>query len=461
MVIKSSKDSKKIKELKRKTRRLSIKEGIFWTFRQAFGDHYISPFAIAIGSSSPMVALINTVWNVSSATQILGANLINKFSRKKIITTSILINSLGFLLMALIGFFYIKNILLSFLPLLILIDILIIVSSMGIGHPAWFSWMGDVVDPKYRGRWWAKRSTIITFTSIVLTIIASFILEYFKKQGWEIIGFMIFFLIAFAARTYCIKILNRQYEQKSKIIKEKAFKLKNFLKDLTKTNFGKFILFRGIFSMSVMITSPLVAIYLLRTLGFNYPTYIIIVLSGMIFSVLTLNLWGKLTDKFGNYRIIALSTLLIPITPILWVLSTSKVYLFLVPGIIGGIGWYGFILASKNFIYDNNPKERRAKAIAYVNLFIGIGALIGGLISATLIKYLKTSWIEPIILIFVIGAIARMVVVGFFIPKMKEIKNKKKLKGLKELKKIVVKELKPTLIEDVHEIESIRDYLKE
>ena len=457
MVEKKEKPS--IEELKKKTRRLSIKEGIFWTFRQAFGDHYIAPFAIAIGSSNPMVALINAMWNMSFITQIFGVKILNKSSRKKIVSTSVLINALGFLLMALIGFFYLKNILIEYLPLLIFIDLFIILSAAGIGHPAWFSWMGEVVSPKYRGRWWAKRSTILTFMSIVLTIAASFILEAFKRNDLETIGFILFFAVAFLTRFYCVRILKKQYEPKAK--KQKKFKIRAFFKDLKKTNFGKFIIFRGLFSISVGITAPLVAIYLLRTLGFNYPTYIIIALAGMIFSMFTLNLWGKLADKFGNYRVIAIATMFIPLTPILWILSPSKIYLFLIPGIIGGISWYGFILASTNFVYDNNHKGNRAKAIAMMNFFIGVGAVIGGLISAGLLKFINTSWIEPIILIFIIGSLARMIVVFFFIPKLREIKHKQKFKGFKELEHMVVKEIKPTLIEDAHEISSIKNYITE
>ena len=446
-------------ELKHKTRRLSIKEGVFWTFRQAFGDHYVAPFAIAIGSSNPMVALINSMWNVSSISQIFGIPLEKKIRRKRIVSTSVFINSIGFLLMALIGFFYIKNIIPEWLPVLVLVDLFIILSAIGIAHPAWFSWMGEVVDPKYLGRWWAKRTTILTFTSIILTIITSFLLETFKKHNLESIGFIIFFMIAFLARLYCVRILNKHYEPERK--KQKQAKLNFSLKELPKTNFGKFIIFRGLFALSIGITSPLIAIYLLRNLGLNYPAYILISLAGMIFSIFSLNLFGRLADKFGNYRIIAITTIFIPLTPLLWVLSSSKIYLFFVPGIIGGISWYGFLLASQNFVYDNNQKEKRAQAVAIMNLFIGTGAILGGLISAGLLKFLKTAWIEPIILIFLIGTVTSMIAVGFFIPKLREIKHKQKFKGFKEFEHIVIKELKPTLIEDAHEIQSIKNYIKE
>ena len=54
-----------------------------------------------------------------------------------------------------------------------------------------------------------------------------------------------------------------------------------------------------------------------------------------------------------------------------------------------------------------------------------------------------------------------MIAVGFFIPKLREIKHKQKFKGFKEFEHIVIKELKPTLIEDAHEIQSIKNYIKE
>ena len=351
------------KELKHQSRRVSIKEVIFWTFRAAFGDYYVAPFAIAINASNPMVALINTLWNLSSITQIFGAKLIKNNSRKKFVSKTILVNSLGYLLMALIGFFYLKNILTQFLPIFLFTDLFILLSAAGIGHPAWFSLMGDIIDKEYRVRWFAKRTKFTIFTTITLTITASFLLESFKKSGKEIIGFILFFLIAFLARAYCSKLLKQQYEPKQKKpnIKLSKKEHKSFIYELTTTNFGKVTLFRSIFAIAMGITTPLVAIYFLRELQFDYVTYILISLSGMIFSVFTLNLWGKIADKFGNYITIIFSTALIPLTPLLLILSTSKLYLFIIPGLIGGTAWHAFVMASKNFIYDNNPKEKRAK----------------------------------------------------------------------------------------------------
>jgi len=68
---------------------------------------------------------------------------------------------------------------------------------------------------------------------------------------------------------------------------------------------------------------------------------------------------------------------------------------------------------------------------------------------------------EPISFIFLLGAVARMVVVEFFVLKIKEIKHKQKFKGLKEFEHSIIKEFKLTLIEGLHKIEPIKNYIKE
>jgi len=449
-----------IKELKHHTRRLSIKEGIFWTIRNSFADNYISPFAIALGTQSYLVALLNSVWNLGPASQLIGSKLIGKTKRKSVIKKTIFLESIAWLFIALTGIFYLKNIYLEFLPILIILGLAIMVFANGLGHPSWFSLMGDVVDPKYRGRWWSKRTTIISFTTIIFSIIASLILNYFKNVNKEIIGFILLFVIAALTRFYCIGLINRHYEPQLKIKKEEKFSLIKLIKSKD-SNFKNFILFRGMFAFAIGLTSPLISIYLLRYLSLDYITFIIIYLSGTFFSIITLNLWGKISDRYGNYKVLALTTLIIPLTPILWIISSNTLYLFLIPALIGGTAWSAFIMAANNFVYDNIDKKKRGKASAYYNFFIGIGALIGGIVSSILIGTLNTKWIEPIYLIFIIGTLARMIVVGFWIPKLREIKRKQKLHNLKELEKVFLNEAKPTLEEDFHEILTIREYLKE
>jgi MFS family permease len=413
-----------------------------------------------MGTSSSLITILNSVWNLGPVSQLFGSNLVGKKKRKDTLQKIVSIEAFAWLFIAFIGFMYLKGISPHLLPFLTIAGLGVMVFAEGVGHPSWFSLMGDVVDDKFRGKWWSKRSTIISFSTIVLSIISALLLNYLKSINNEIIGFISLFVIAAIARIYCIYLFGKFYEPKLKIKKEKTYTFKHFLGELEDSNFGRFVMFRGMLAFTIGLTSPLISIYLLRYIKFDYLTFIVIILSGTLFSILTLNLWGKISDRYGNFRVIALTTLIIPLTPLLWILSTSKIYLFFIPAILGGTAWSAFIMASGNFLYDNIGKQKRGKAIAYYNLFVGLGAFAGGLVSALLIKTIQVTWIEPLYVIFIIGTFARMLVVAFWIPKLKEIKRKEEFKGFKELKRVAIKEAKPTLVEDLHEIASISSYLR-
>ena len=285
-------------------------------------------------------------------------------------------------------------------------------------------------------------------------------LDYFGKQGWTIFGFMILFFLAMIFRLLTWKSFKKQYEPKLKIEKVDHFSFWEFLKKLPKTNFGRFTIFRGLLAFSISISSPLVAVYLLRNLNFSYITYMLIITSAIFFSLIFLELWGKIADKYGNYRVMVLTTLIIPIVPLLWILSPSPIYLIFVPSMFSGIVWAGFLLASGNFIYDNGRPQKRGLVISYFNMFVGKGIFLGAGLAALLIKFIDLNFIEPLFAIFIIGSIARMFVVYVFLPRVKEVRKTKKFRGVRSLKRILLHETRPTLIEEAHQIMHIGKYLK-
>ncbi len=434
------------KDLKKETRDNSIKEGIFWSVESSFGINYISPFAIAINASNSLVALFGSVAGLlGPLSQLPGSRLIEKFSRKKIVLKSVFLEALTWLPLIVIAFLFYKGIIVSTLPLLLLLTFAIFTILAHIGIPAWFSWIGDVVPGSKRGRWFSKRSLIIGFSSVVLAISASLFLDYFKKNDWTMFGFIILFFLAFLARIISWTIFKKHHEPKLKLEKKDYFSFWDFVLAAPKTNFGKFTIFRSFLGFATAVSSPLVAVYLLRHLEFSYSI---------------LELWGKFADKYGNYSVLCVTTLMVPIIPILWIISPSPIYLILIPSVVGGIAWAGFNLAAINFIYDNVRHEKTGLGISYYNLLVGIGVFLGAGLGAILIKFLNTSFIEPLLFIFILGGIIRMIAVFWWLPKFKEVRKTIKFKGTKSIKNLILKEGKPTLLEEFHEIASIKKYLR-
>ncbi|GBE20542.1 major Facilitator Superfamily protein [archaeon BMS3Abin17] len=453
------KGSKKEKELRHKARRLNIKEGILWTFGDSLGYNYISPFAIAVNASNSLVAMISSlVGLISPLGQIIGSNLMEKHSRKKIFLKTRFFSSLTWIPLIIIAILFYKGIIVNLLPLAVLLFFSFYVALSSILIPAWFSWAGDIVDKKYRGRWFAKRNLFTGIFTLILAVLAAVFLDYFKKQGWIMFGFGILFLLTFMTRFATLKIIKKEYEPKIKIKKRDYFSFWNFLIKAPKTNFGRFAIFRLFLSMANMVSFSVLAIYLLRFLGFSYTSYTLIILSHLFFSLFFIRLWGVISDIYGNYKVLCITSMLIPIIPILLILNTSVLYL-ISTGVVRGFAWSGFSLSERNFVYDNVEKSKRGLATSYYNMMGGIGIFLGAGIGAILIRYLKTSFIEPIILIFIIGAIARMIVVFIGMTKIKEVRKTEKLRNLKDFEEIILKETKPSLVEEAHEIFSIKKYI--
>jgi MFS family permease len=448
-------------KLKAQARRHSIKEGMFATMQASFGGHYISPFAIAINTSSSLVAMLGSISGLlGPMSQLFSSRLIEKYPRKKIILKAVLLETLMWIPLILVAFLFMNNIITNLLPLILLLSFALHIIFANIAGPAWFSWMGDIIDEHKRGAYFSKRNLLTGFVSIVLAISASFFLDFFKTLNWTMAGFIVLFTLAFIGRLTSWKIFQGQYEPKIKLKKGYYFSFTEFLINAPKNNFGKFAIFRACLGFASAISGPLLAVYLLRNLQFSYKTYMIIIFAGTIFSLLVIELWGKFADKYGNYKVLALTSIFIPLIPLAWILSSNIIYLFFVPSIIGGMSWAGFNLAATNFIYDNVSSDKRGLAVSYYNMLVGIGVFLGAGTGALLIKFLNTTVIEPIVLIFLIGTVARMLVAFFGITKIKEIRQTKKL-SKNTFKHLILKEAKPTLVEEAHQIMSIKDYLTE
>jgi MFS family permease len=449
-----------LKEKKHRARRISIKEGMFASAKTSFGYNYLAPFAIAINASNSLVAMLGSISGLLGPLgQIFGSRFIGKYPRKKIVLKSVLLEILIWIPIILLAFLFYKGIWVDSLPFLFLFFFSIYILLMNFSAPSWFSWMGDIVDEKFRGRWFAKRTLIIGFVSVIITITASVFLDYFRIKGWTMFGFMVLFSLAALSRLESWRDFRKQYEPKLKLKKGSYFSFWDFLIDAPKNNFGRFSIYVGFLFFTIYMSLPLLVVYLLRNLEFSYTLYMVIIFAGTILAGLTIAWWGSFADKYGNYKILAITSIMIPTIPILWVLHPSPIYLILVPSIISGLSWTGFNLAARNLIYDNVSAPKRGLAVSYFRMLQGVGIFLGAGLGAILIKVITTTFIEPIKIIFIASGILGMLVVFFGLLKIREVRKTEKLGG-RDLKNLIFKEGKSSLSEEVHEIMSIKDYLE-
>ena len=207
----------------------------------------------------------------------VGSRLIEKFSRKKVFMKSVLFEVLAWIPMIAIAILYWSGIIRSTLPLIFLLFFSFYVISLDMGIPAWFSWTWDLVNERYRGRWFSKRNLLIGSASVGFALVSSVMLDYFKKTGFVMAGFIILFSLAFISRFVARRFYKKQYEPRVELKKGDYFSFFSFLMKARETNFGKFSLFTALFNLAISVASPLFVVYMLRDLHFSYLLYKVII----------------------------------------------------------------------------------------------------------------------------------------------------------------------------------------
>ncbi len=422
---------KKIKdENVKKSLRASDRDGLFWSIMVGFGQNFIKPFAIALKATNMEIALLESLPNlVSSFVQPFAADFVDNLRlRKKIVFTTVMMQA--FIWLPLLG-----------LPLLLrsrAVPLLIILYTVYVmlgrfTTPAWISWMGDLVPEKLRGQYFGHRNTIIQVATVISTLAAGAVLGFFENTN-EMIGFAAIFVIASIARFISGGFITQMDEPEYKPLKEERFTLGTFITRLPKSNYGRFVIFNVLFRAATAFASPFFALYMLRDLQYPYFGYTAVIVSFTISKVLTIRYWGKYGDRFGNIKVIRLTALLIPLAPILWLVSTNIWWIVLI-NFYAGIVWGGFELASANFLFDSIRPTKRARVFAYHDTLHGIllftGAMLGGFFSIRV----PILWNLPsnLLTIFLISGLLRLLIAIIFIPRFKEVREVEHVTGIELL----------------------------
>lgn len=414
---------------KEKTRKISIKEGMESSVMSGAGESYIAPFALALNANNAQIGFLSSIPSMlSPLSQIFGSRLMERFSRRRIITIFVSLQALTWLPIILLSLFFWKNLFVSYLPLILILFYSMYAIFGALAGPAWFSLMGDLVPENIRGKYFSNRNKLCGAVALASMLAGAFILDFFKTRGLVLLGFSILFLVALIFRMISANLFKKHYYPKFKLEKGYYFSFFRFIRKARKNNFGKFAIYVALMQFATAVAGPFFAVYMLNDLHFSYALFILTNVSASIATLLFLPILGRLSDRYGNRELLKFGSILVPLVPILWMFSNSPVYLILIPQVISGLGWAAFNFSASNFIYDSVSVQRRGICVAYFNVFVGIGVFAGASIGGLLAQYLPITFMNKLLFLFLISGILRFIV-AINISKIKEVRKVAKPKG--------------------------------
>ncbi len=402
---------------KKKSARYSINEGIFHSIMIGVGESFISPFAIFLKATTSQLALLSSLPQLfSSLFQLFVPKFLEFFkSRKKIVATGVLLQALVWL--PILYVFYLNDLAVPYL-------IFLVVVYWIIGKfidPVWNSWMGDLVDNEISGRYFGFRNKVIGIAALASLLVGGLILNAFPKDSKAtFIGFVFIFVIAFIARLISFIYVVKKYEPKFEVYEEARFSFVEFVKKMRFRNYGLFVIYLSLMNFAVYIASPFFSLYMLQDLKFSYVTFTIISASSIFARIIFMPFWGKMTDKYGAKKILAFTGYLMPLSPLLWLLSNKVSYIMLFQ-FYSGMIWAGFELSASSFIFDSTTSAKRARCIAYYNVINGVMILLGTLFGALLVKH--PIIFSSFLFVFFVSGILRCIVSIFMLHKIKEVRT--------------------------------------
>ncbi|MFA5308662.1 MAG: MFS transporter [Dehalococcoidales bacterium] len=385
--------------------------------------NYQSPSIIAAGANAQSVSILATMVNLClSLVCIKAPALIERLGQTKR-----------------------GAVILSFLNLLVWVPLILafLLSNMGI-TPVWLAmlwlvnvmpgillsfqrdnWMSNIVPPQTLGRYLGQRLAIKSAFYLGAFCLLGFMLD---AQGEKsLISFAFIFIIALVMSAFDFVIFTHMHEPVKKEPVKPApeppvikFGLFSYIKELKEKKLNLFIGFTSLFYLTVGLTGPLYAVYMLEEKHFTYLSFTVIIATEYLARVVSAPFWGKYADKKGNIKVLGIVSRIIPAVPIAWLFCSNIGYLAAVQ-MISGICWGAFDLSTQSYLYKVAPPAKKLKYIVYTRCLILLSTAVGGLIGAYLVDGVFMIFGSRLLTIFMISGFFRAVVVMYLIPKLVDL----------------------------------------
>lgn len=410
----------------RSTLRYSQQEALASSAMTATSDNFFNAFAIFIQASMSQLGLLTGLPQLFGAImQFLSVGLGNYFCRKNIIVVGAVIQGLGLLAMSLLGVIRPNSAVWIFITLAMLHH-----GLLNLIQPHWRAWMGNIVPPRRRGKFFASRSRITMLASLCVFLLGGAILTLTHNYELAWLGFSLLFLMAATGRFCSAWLLWKMHDPQvhipQKVISDTWQKLRIAWQDPV---FKQYSMLVASMQSMVAISAPFFAVYMLNELQFTYFQFVLSGVASIATQFVTLKFWGVFSDKFGNRLVMVITCGMIPFVPLLWLFSGDFTYILIIQA-VSGLWWSGFTLSTANYLYDIRPHQADFATYAAMQAglsaaLVFIGSIVGGFIASYAQAFVQLTGLDSLLsstlfVVFLASCIGRFAVFAYFIPRLKE-----------------------------------------
>jgi len=359
-----------------KSRLMAILEGI--SARIIFGlttGAFLTGYLKFLGADDDLCGQIATIPTLAGIIQFFSPMFLEKLNRRKPLVT--VGNALHRILLVLM-------VIIPLLPVSMEIRLYITAGLYLFSHlmvnmvaPATTTLLISLVPQNMRGRFFSIRERYLIFISSVINVIFGGILDKYELRGKTYEGYILVFIIAFAAT---LLNLFSYISMKEPYVNQTNGKISVkhlFTMPLKEKRFRKIIILFFLWGLAVNFASPFFSVYMVSQLRLSYTFITVCGLVNSIVYVITVSIWGKIADKKSFTYTAMISIALLGVTHSLWFFASEGTGLtnavVMLGHITSGIAWAGIGISLYNIPYEYTPEEGRT-------VYLGFNAALSGLI---------------------------------------------------------------------------------
>lgn len=420
-------NTKKDRQLLLLTLKHSQKEAVASSTMTATCDNFMNAFALHLGATSLQMGFLTAFPQLlGSIMQMVSVWLGTVLNRKLLVLVAAATQCVLMFAIMLLAWQSDGSLVKTFIILVVLYH--------GASHtiqPQWRAWMGSIVPQKSRGVFFAGRTRLTMATTLIIFLGGGLFLSLSDRLNLVGAGFAFMFLAAAIGRSISCYHLWRMHDPVPLPVVAETNQListlRLFVHAMHDRTFRNYSIFIACMQGMVAISAPFFAVYMLNELHFTYFQYALNLMASIAVQFLMLRFWGKISDSHGNRLVMLLCGFMIPLLPLLWLLSANFYFLLLVQ-MISGLFWSGFTLTTANYLYDIRPHQTNFATYAAVQalltaVMVFIGALAGGLLASiapTLASWLPFQLGSALFIVFAVSGVMRALVLAWFLPRAEE-----------------------------------------
>lgn len=260
--------------------------------------------------------------------------------------------------------------------------------------PSWFSWMADLVPESMRPGFWSRRQGAATISAVVSVAMTGWLLDLFPENSLAGFGW----LLIFAALVGILDIIIHWFvHDPGSVPADRGLSAtRRVMQPLKNRDFCYFTLSMCIWYFGLGFFGPFLNVYLKSTFGVTYTHLSAIQLAGMVSSVVSSYVGGRLINRTGLRTYGLAMVVMIPVFSIVWFFLDGNatgllpllgrvpqpVMMLCFSSLLAGGVFAAVGMLQLNLLSALSPKEGRTMAMAVHWTLVGAlsaaGPVVGG-----------------------------------------------------------------------------------